>query len=150
MHSNRGWTAGDPGFIEWRNKCEYQCLECGKVLNEMTRAIKHVQGKHGLDCKTYKEKHGLTTMMTKEVRYQCGVCRRVVQQCKHGLEQHAKTHMMSLYELYLDHSKRNGAPGDHTQTPPPPAASGSASVSLTEETDPLGRRISDRLFKSVF
>merc|ERR1719490_171775 len=98
MHSNRGWTAGDPGFIEWRNKCEYQCLECGKVLNEMTRAIKHVQGKHGLDCKTYKEKHGLTTMMTKEVRYQCGlssssggICGREVQHCKHGLEQHAKT-----------------------------------------------------------
>ena len=143
-HPNAATGSYDPGFIDWRNKCEYKCLECGKMVNEMTRAIKHVQGKHGLDCKTYKEKHQLTTMMTKEVRYQCGVCNRVVQQCKHGLEQHAKTHMMTLYELYTA-THGNSAPGEE-HTP----ASGSASVSLADETDPLGRRISDGLFKYVF
>ena len=153
-HSMAGsrFRSDDPNFIKWRNRCEYQCLECGKVINEMTRAIKHVQGKHGLDCKTYKEKHGLTTMMTKEVRYQCtfrgsmGMCRRVVQQCKHGLEQHAKTHMMSLYELYLEHTKSSGN-GEEDATAPPPAST-SANISLTDETDPLGRRF-DRLFTCI-
>ena len=167
---SRGWSMGapgynDPDFVDWRNKCEYQCLECGKVLNEMTRAIKHVQGKHGLDCKTYKEKHGITTMMTKEVRFKCGlrsssggICGREVQHCKHGLEQHAKTHMMSLYELYQDHLTRNGTTEDDAgrdEHPPSPRTllgTGSESIDLppddANDTDPLGRRMSDdRLLK---
>ena len=106
----------------------------------------------------------LTTMMTKEVRFKCGlrsssggICGREVQHCKHGLEQHAKTHMMSLYELYQDHLTRNGTTEDaagRDEHPPSPRtllASGSDSIDLpadADDTDPLGRRMSDdRLVK---
>merc|ERR1719229_1953115 len=91
--------------------------------------------------------------MTKEVRFKCGlrsssggICGREVQHCKHGLEQHAKTHMMSLYELYQDHLTRNGTTEDAGRDEHPPSprtllGTGSESIDLpanTDDTDPLG------------
>ena len=124
--------------MEWRNKCEYQCLECGKMTLEMTQAIKHVQSKHGMECKEYKVKHGIATMMTKEVKYQCTVCERFVQWCKHGLEQHAKTHKMSLFDLYMDYFNKNSGDGEHTPVQP---TQDSANASVADETDPLGKEV---------
>ena len=98
----------------------------------------HVRAIHGLDTKMYKAKHNLAKMMTKEVKYQCTVCERFVQWCKHGLEQHAKTHKMSLFDLYMDYFNKNRGDGEHTPVQP---TQDSANASVADETDPLGKEV---------
>ena len=42
-------------LTEWKNQCEFQCLECGKVFRDASTAQKHVFERHKLDTKTYGE-----------------------------------------------------------------------------------------------
>ena len=76
-----------------------------------------------MDTMTYKTKHGLKSMMTKEVKYPCVVCGKPVQGCRNGLESHAKMHKLTLEELYQKDLEVNGnLPHVEEEESPLPAA----------------------------
>ena len=85
-----------------------QCLECGRNFREVGTSKQHILQRHGMDTTTYKQKHGLKSMMTKEVKYPCVVCGKGVQGCRNGLESHAKMHHLTLEELYQRDLEVNG------------------------------------------
>ena len=84
---------------EWMNQCEFKCLECGLVLREERLLLQHLS-RHGLDADKYEAKHGLTTLMTKEVRTKCFICNAEVQSVRETLLDHARSHSIPLFQLY--------------------------------------------------
>ena len=87
-------------ITEWKNQCEFQCLECDKIFRDASTAQKHVFERHNMDTKTYKAKHGLSKMMTKEKTYNCFLCRQTVQWAYGSMFQHSRTHNMTMQEMY--------------------------------------------------
>ena len=87
-------------ITEWKNQCEFQCLECDKIFKDASTAQKHVFERHNMDTKTYKAKHGLSKMMTKEKTYNCFLCRQQVQWAYGSMFQHCRTHNMTMQEMY--------------------------------------------------
>ena len=85
-------------ITEWKNQCEFQCLECQKIFRDASTAQKHVFERHGLDTKTYKSKHGLSKMMTKEKQYTCFLCGQSVQWAYGSMFQHSRTHNMTMQQ----------------------------------------------------
>ena len=87
-------------ITEWKNQCEFQCLECDKIFRDASTAQKHVFERHNMDTKTYKAKHGLSKMMTKEKAYNCFLCGQQVQWAYGSMFQHSRTHNMTMQEMY--------------------------------------------------
>ena len=62
----------------------------------------HIRDVHGMDSNTYKAKHGVERMMTKEVKFKCHLCGMTMQWIEPTLSYHAKSrHDMSLQQLQL-------------------------------------------------
>ena len=87
-------------ITEWKNQCEFQCLECDKVFRDASTAQKHVFERHNMDTKAYKAKHGLSKMMTKEKTYNCFLCGQQIQWAYGSMFQHSRTHNMTMQEMY--------------------------------------------------
>ena len=99
-HQNQGSGKPYMTITEWKNQCEFQCLECNKIFRDASTAQKHVFERHNLDTKTYKAKHGLSKMMTKEKTYNCFICGQQVQWAYGSMFQHSRTHNMTMQEMY--------------------------------------------------
>ena len=84
---------------QWSCKCEYKCLECGRIYNDACSLIPHLHNRHGMDVATYKAKHGLSKLMTREVRFCCHLCGSSFQWKRVTIERHAKSkHNMSIHQ----------------------------------------------------
>ena len=85
---------------EWKDQCEYQCRECGKMFIDTNSCKRHVVDIHKLDLSNYKEKYGMSSMATKEKTYTCFFCNRNVVWSYGSLSFHSRKHKMTMKEMY--------------------------------------------------
>jgi predicted transcriptional regulator len=94
----------------WASRCQYKCLECNTMFFEGSKLKRHLSNCHNLGPATYKVKHNLAFLMTKQVLFVCPICKSAVQWRHGSLRSHAlQTHKITLEELHARHCDQNSS-----------------------------------------